>query len=144
MSENAIRLNGTDIPIFLVGDQAYTLYEWLMKPFPFNGSLSQAQRSFNYYLSCFCIVTENAFERLKARWRRLYKHKMNINNVSCIIIACCILHNIFELHNDSLNESWLEKVDLNNHQQPSRSPIAGSNANQRATIIRNALVQYFV
>ena len=145
MSGNAIRLNGTDVPLFLVGDSAYPLCEWLMKPFPFNASLSPAQRSFNYHLSRSRIVTENAFGRLKARWRRLYKRNdMNINKVPCVVTTCCILHNICELHNESFNEGWMEEADLNSCQQPSRSPCAGRNASQRARAIRDALVQYFV
>ena len=50
--------------------------------------------------------------------------------VHCIVIACCILHKICKLHNDSFKESWLREADLNSYQLPSRSPIAGSNANQ--------------
>ena len=73
-----------------------------MKPFPFNASLSPAQRSFSYHLSHSRIVTENAFGPLKARWRWLYKQNdMNINKVPCVVTACCILHNMCELHNES-------------------------------------------
>ena len=52
------------------------------------------------------------------------------SRVHCIVIACCILHKICKLHNDSFKESWLKEADLNSYQLSSRSPIAGSNANQ--------------
>ena len=46
-----------------------------------------------------------AFGRLKARWRRLYKKiDMHINNVPNVVLACCILHNICEIHGDEFNE----------------------------------------
>ena len=66
-------INGTDVPMYLVGNSAYPLTTWLMKPFPHNGQLSFQQRHFNYRLSRARIVVENAFGRLKARWRRLLK-----------------------------------------------------------------------
>ena len=59
-------INGTDVPLHLVGDSAYPLTTWLMKPFPHNGQLSSQQRHFNYHLSRGRMVVENAFGRLKA------------------------------------------------------------------------------
>jgi len=50
-------------------------------------------------------VVEIAFGRLKARWRRLAKQiDMDIDNVANIIAACCVLHNLCEIHHDSFNE----------------------------------------
>lgn len=143
MSGNEIRLNGTKIPLFLVGDSAYPICTWLMKPFPFSANLTPAQRSYNYHLSSARIVTENAFGRLKARWRRLYKRNdMNIEKVPCIITACCILHNICEVHKDSFNEHWLQ-IPANVNPQPPRTSHASTRSNQEAKDIRDALVQYF-
>ena len=45
---------------------------------------------------------ENAFGRLKARWRRLMKkNEMRIVNVPTVIAACCVLHNVCQIHGDS-------------------------------------------
>ena len=49
------------------------MHTWLVKPFNFNSSLTAKQKHFNYRLSRARIVVENAFGRLKARWRRLMK-----------------------------------------------------------------------
>ncbi|XP_065893423.1 uncharacterized protein [Dysidea avara] len=96
---NTLTVLSQEIPVFLVGDSAYPLSTWLMKPFPHNTALSTAQRNFNYRLSRARIVSENAFGRLKARWRRLQKQNdMAINNIPNVIIACCILHNVCEIH----------------------------------------------
>ena len=81
----SIKVHGTNIPIFLIGDSAYPQSTWLMKPFPY---LTRDQQSFNRHISRACIVVEIAFGRLKARWRRLSKRNdMNIENVPNVIAA---------------------------------------------------------
>ena len=66
---NEVQIQGKNIPLFLIGDSAYPLKTFLMKPFTFNSSLANNQKVFNYHLSKACIVVENTFGRLKARWR---------------------------------------------------------------------------
>lgn len=107
---NSVIIMGRQIPVFLVGDSTYPLSTWLMKPFPYNTILSNAQKTFNKTLSRARIVSENAFGRLKARWRRLLKQNdMSISNIPNIIMACCILHNMCEIHGDAFNEIWLDE-----------------------------------
>ena len=106
-------VRGGTIPIFLIGDSAYPLLEWLIKPFPFSSSLSRQHKNCNYRISRGRVVVEMAFGRLKVCWRRLYKKiDMHINNVPNVVLACCILHNICEIHGDEFNEEWLEDLDL--------------------------------
>ena len=64
---------GKTIFSFLVGDSAYLLSSWLMKPFPHGSTWTDNQKNFHYRLSRARIVSENAFGRLQARWRRLMK-----------------------------------------------------------------------
>ena len=132
---------GCQIPAFLIGDSAYPLQTWLMKPFANTGILTREQQHFNYRLSRARMVVENTFGRLKARWRRLQKRNdMSIEHIPCIISACCILHNVCEIHGETFNETWLE--DVNNTQQPQvavQQPVARGSAPQRT---RNALMQY--
>ena len=111
---------GRQIQPCLVGDSAYPMHTWLVKPFNFNSSLTAKQKHFNYRLSRARIVVENAFGRLKARWRRLMKRNdMSTEHIPTVITACCILHNICEIHGEYFNDSWL--ADNTEYEQPSSS-----------------------
>ena len=94
------------------------------------------------------MVVEVAFGRLKACWRRLSKQiDIHIDNVPNIIIACCILHNMCEVHDDTFNKEWLQ--DFNNPEsEPDLDTIRGdsrsSSSHDEGVIIRNTLVQYLL
>ena len=135
-------INGTDVPLYLVGDSAYPLTTWLMKPFPHNGQLSSQQRHFNYSLSRAQIVIENAFGRLKARWRRLLKRlDMSMENIPIVIAAFCVLHNLFEIHGETFLESWITESDLEGN-QPQLILAEDDTSNAGPKEIRSSLVQY--
>ena len=141
LNTNSCVIHGTTVFPFLIGDSAYPLNTWLIKPFPHNSSLSSRQRHFNYLISRARIVTENAFGRLKARWRRLLKsNDMDISHIPHVILACCILHNICEVHGDSFVPTWMDNLSLDN--QPPAIPYSGATQNDPANLIRDKLVQY--
>jgi len=80
----------------IAGDAAYPSLSWLLKPFT-GPRLSPEGVSFNCYHSSSRIVVENAFGRLKARWRILQKRlAVPVESAPLIIAAACILHNICE------------------------------------------------
>ena len=113
-----------------------------MKPFTFNSSLTNNQKVFNYHLSKARIVVENAFGRLKARWRWLTKRNdMNISNTPHIVTACCILHNICEMFGDQVHDAWLD--DANDVTDQPLTISTGDRAETDAKEIRNTLVQYY-
>ena len=134
---------GVQVPLYIIGDSAYPLMVWLMKPFPFSSNLSTEQKKCNYRMSRARIVVENAFGRLKARWRRLMKNEMRIVNVPTVVAACCVLHNVCQIHGDSFNESWLDDGSATT-ETPQPNRIATVNdSSERPRKIRNALVTYF-
>ena len=122
-----------------MGDSGYPLLTWLMKPYAHNTS---AQRSYNYRLSRARIVVENAFGRLKARWRQLLKpNDMLIENVPNLVAACCVLHNICEIHKEAFDDDWLEEA-LAAQQQQSNLATHDDDSLSGPDIIRETLVQY--
>lgn len=143
LNTNSISILNTNVFPFLVADSAYPLDTWLMKPFPHNSALTSGQRNFNLLICRARIVTENAFGRLKARWRRLLKQNdMSINHVPQVVLACCILNNVCEIHGETFLSSWMD--DLSTDQQPVSTPFRSSSLNADAVNIRNKLVQYMV
>lgn len=100
-----VQVQGQSLRTFLIGDSAYPLLPWLIKPFPFSSSLNAKQKRYNYRLSRARVVVEIGFGRLKACWLRSAKQiDMHIDNVPYIVAACCVLHNGCEIHQDSFSE----------------------------------------
>ena len=88
-------ISGSEIGPLLVGDSAYPLSVWLMKPFKQTRTLSESQLRFNRALSQARVVIEQAYGILKGRWRCLYKAlEEKTSRVPITILTCCVLHNI--------------------------------------------------
>ena len=100
-----VNISGVDVGPLIIGDGAYPLKRYLMKPFPRIGTLDQRQRRFNKELSKKRAVVENAFGLLKGRWRCL-RNELNedVAKAPRTVVACCILHNICVDMDDSCTE----------------------------------------
>ncbi|XP_023233620.1 protein ALP1-like [Centruroides sculpturatus] len=134
--------NGVNVPLLLLGDSAFPLMPILMKPFPDSANLPNEKKQFNYHLSRARRVVENAFGRLKARFRFISRRlELNLNNVSFLIRACCILHNICEELNDNIHDDWLN--ELQHETTVNSAPTVVGEYDHSAQEIRNALVMYF-
>ena len=83
-----------DIPYFLVGDDAFALRTYMMKPYG-NRDLTRKQRLFNYRLSRARRVVENAFGILANRFQVLLSTMLHeADTVRIIVKACVLLHNL--------------------------------------------------
>lgn len=84
-------------PFVFVCDDAFTLQENLMKPFPGEHAKGTFQRSFNYKLSRARRVVENTFGVLSAVFRVLRKPLLlQPVNAEKVVLACCYLHNFLQ------------------------------------------------
>ena len=70
LPEDKIKINDTEVPIFLIGDSAYFLTTRIMKPFAHNTLLTIPQKNYNYALCRAHIVVEIGFGRLLAEKNR--------------------------------------------------------------------------
>ncbi len=143
--ENCPRLiNGVTVQPLLLGDPAYPLLPWVMKPFP-GFSLPYKKESFNFKHSSTRMGVEDAFGRLKGRFRCLLKRfDCCVESISDVILACVTLHNWCEVHNEEINEEWIEEVEKEMTEQrlctysDNNSVDNDTSANQ----IRNAIADY--
>ncbi|CAM4388912.1 unnamed protein product, partial [Caretta caretta] len=86
--DQKITVGDVEMPIVILGDPAYPLMPWLMKPY--TGTLDSSKELFNYRLSKCRMVVECAFGHLKGRWCSLLTHSdLSETNIPIVIAACC-------------------------------------------------------
>ena len=89
-------VDGVTVPPLIVGDSAFPLCTWLMKPST-NAVLTPQQRNFNYRLSRARMVTEGAYGQLN--WEvegiveKVWKCKRSgAHNNSCVLNSTQCVH----------------------------------------------------
>lgn len=89
-----------DMPYFLVGDAAFPLKPFLMKPYG-ERNIPHDKSVYNFRLSRARRVIENAFGILAARWR-IFRHPIiaSETNVESIIECAVCLHNFIRKTGD--------------------------------------------
>lgn len=111
------------VPPLIVGDSAFPLCTWLMKPYT-NAVLSPQQRYYNYRLSRSRMVTEGAYGQLKGRWRVLFrKCESTRDQVRTTTLACIILHNVCIEQGDSISKKLDLTVDPSTQERRNRDEI---------------------
>ena len=92
-SDHQERMGGT----FLLGDTAYLAqdFNFILTPKRDNGRLTDTEIHDNMLLSRARVIIENAFGRMKCRWRRLRDlQNVRLDIIVQIVLAACTLHNI--------------------------------------------------
>ncbi|KAM3857630.1 uncharacterized protein ACN63O_018676 [Diretmus argenteus] len=84
-------------PYKLLGDTAYIshTYLFIISPKRDNGALTVQDQQLNAWISRGRVVVEQAFGRLKCKWRRLRDlQNSHVDIMVKIIVASCALHNM--------------------------------------------------
>jgi DDE superfamily endonuclease len=109
-------LPGTAImaPYVVVGDDAFPMKPYLLKPFPDRLYDDTRSRVFNYRLSRASCVVENAFGILVNRWRVL-RGRMTVEPQTAekVVLATCVLHNFLSVTEGSRNTGATSDVLTN-------------------------------
>ena len=130
----------------LIGDGAYPLKIWLLKPYQDNGHLTCTQRCFNYRLSSARVAIEQAFGLLKGRFRRLKLLDTKSIKTAVDTIICCVFHNIC-LINDDVLEEYIEDNREEQEDDPAAAEIYGQNdedQDEGAIAKQNRIANMFV
>ncbi|XP_060776402.1 uncharacterized protein LOC132885894 [Neoarius graeffei] len=140
LGQSKLTISGCEVGHYLIGDPAYPMQNWLMKPFSDTGRLTPEQHTYNYRLSSARLVVEMAFRRLKGWWRCLLKRNdYKLELCKKMALTCCVLHNICEEHGDNFTE---EHQDRHANIQPPLQALP-EHGSQKGADIRAALMAYF-
>ena len=132
LMERTVDLNGTVIRPLIVGDSAYLLKIWLLRPVKDNGTLTREQKKFNKQLLKARIMSEDAIGKMKGRWRVLDKRlDEDSDRIPDTIIAACVLHNICTLRGENYDVS--DDSD-DSDSEDDEDPTLGANATLQAVV----------
>jgi hypothetical protein len=148
-----LRGDDRNIPYFFVGDDAFPLQEWMMKPFP-QRNLSPGERIYNYRHSRARRVSENAFGILANRWRCLLTTMaQHPKTATTITKGCLTLHNIIRMRYPQLRPQEVDREDANGNVRPGQwregrvltdnANLVGNQSQKRAKRQRNYLKDYY-
>src|SRR3989442_124271 len=100
-----------EVPYVIVGDEAFPLKPWLMRPFPGRG-LDLSRKIFNYRLSRARRVVENVFGIWAARWRILFSTmECDIELCQAVVRCTVLLHNFLRDMSDNEVREDRENMD---------------------------------
>ncbi|XP_064461838.1 uncharacterized protein LOC135371952 [Ornithodoros turicata] len=137
------KINRTAVPPLILCDQAFPLTPHLVKPFSHRAHVNDEKKQFNYHLSNARGVVENAFGRMKARFRYTMKRmECDMENAPLVIRTCCVLNSICEHFNEPVMQQWT--TELHATSAPYAKPQGFTDVRTgNGDAVRDAIVQYY-
>lgn len=130
-SDNELPGTNIKLPHVLIGDEAYPLKPYLMRPFP-SRNLTPIKENFNKRLSTPRKCIECAFGILKAKWGIFSTDiEVNVKRAISIIKCACILHNVIRERDGNSDLNYCQEVSRNfqsgypTFSQPQQRPERG-------------------
>lgn len=152
---------GESMPYVLIGDEAFPLTEYLMRPFSGKQDLNQDKVIFNYRLSRARRTIENTFGILSSQWRILRRPiNCSVKTAMQIVQAIVCLHNYIRIQDigvdeyvtenmidqdgpdGSIEDSWRRNID-NNSALQEIGRCGTNNTSRVAAKIRSNFCEYF-
>lgn len=133
---------GQPFPFVFVGDEAFPLRTYLMRPYP-RVQLDKEKRIFNYRLSLARRIVENAFGILARRWR-VYKRpfECKVEVVVDVVKATCVLHNFIMKSNSFNIEESNQSECIYPATQLAPLPHRGGSATDQAFQVREGFKKF--
>ena len=130
-----------ETPLMLVGDEAYPLLPYLMRPFP-HSNLNIPNKIFNYRLSRARRSVECAFGIMASKFRILHKSiETQVEFAEHIVKACCILHNVI-IDKEGTDYDLFDETSTS-----AITPLPTSRKRQSRNLalnLRNTLKEFFI
>jgi DDE superfamily endonuclease len=110
LQEPVVQVQGCNVKPYIVGDAGYKLEKYIMIPYPSSQLSDEARKSYNFFQSCTRNIVEQAFGRLKGRFRWLngIVAVRSVLEHAGIIFCACMLHNIMIDEMDEPLAEWGE------------------------------------
>ena len=128
---------------FSLGDAAYPLMPNLLTPFKDYGNLSQVQKHYNYKHSSTRMVVERAYSQLAGRMRCLRCVDLDVQRVPDLVLTCCIVHNVYILEGDVLEENDLHSDDDDSDDEDDLQGQSDNQLRREGAARRSEIVAYF-
>ncbi|XP_028046210.1 protein ANTAGONIST OF LIKE HETEROCHROMATIN PROTEIN 1-like [Monomorium pharaonis] len=143
-------IKGPILLYVLVGDEAFQLTNYMMRPFSGKGGLTKEKGIFNCRLSRARRIVECTFGIPSSQWR-IYKRPINtsIETAESIIKTTIVLHNFLRQNKDIVFLETINTVDVSTYSEVEAAAFTnignfGSNTHAReASRIRSIFVDYF-
>ena len=130
------------MPYLFVGDDAFALSHYLLKPFPGSLERSSRERIFNYRLCRARRIVENVFGILASKFRVFLKPiPLHPDKVESVTLTCIYLHNFLRRNVESRNAysppGTFDSEDVDNARITAGSWRAGINEGEGFINLQN-------